>query len=381
MFRFHTNILTFLSVLLSFSSYQSLNAQDNNKKYTRIVNAWNKAHNKWKIEDLRKLYAPKVFYYCKWLGKEECIENKTAQMGPTRIFTQKIISEIKVVSLAENLILCQFVKEVHKDNGVKDYPAYLVLKTIDDELRIICESDDIADRNMNFTLTQDLFTNPGKKPKTTKPEEKSDSGLGLPFYSITSISAIAIIAFAARRRRKRKALANSPQSSTTSAPTPPSEKKEPKQEEITNKEKGTIFENFIINKFDANYFRLLERTNDLTVNGISPEKRGNPDFVYHFELRGYVAQFSVECTFCSTVKDIIDVKAWDKLNRYKEFGRERQIDVYIILGLGGVPQNPKELFIIPLQKAKAKMSYDELKLYARSTVNRLFFDRDTGRLT
>jgi hypothetical protein len=114
---------------------------------------------------------------------------------------------------------------------------------------------------------------------------------------------------------------------------------------------------------------------------MASEQRQNPDLVVMFELRGYQAKFAVECTFCSTVKDIIEVKSWDKLNRYKEFGRNRQIDVYIILGLGGVPQNPKELFIIPLPKAKAKMSYDDLKLYNRSTVNRLFFDRDTGRLT
>jgi len=208
MYKFNTKIFVFLTVLLSFSGYQSLKAQDNNKKYNRIVNAWNKAHNKWKPEELRAIYSREVLYYCQWQNKEACIQDKTTQMTPGRVFEQRIVSQIKISALAENLILCKFTKEVTTDDGEVRYPAYLVITEKDNQLRIIAESDDISDRNMNFTLTGDLFKNPGKNPKTRKPEEKSVSGLGLPFYSITSISAIAIIALAARRRRKRMALKN-----------------------------------------------------------------------------------------------------------------------------------------------------------------------------
>lgn len=370
-----TALLAFLLVQFSFAQTN----QFDTKNYKQLVKDWNNAHDTWQFKDLRKLYAPKVLFYCSWVTKDQCILDKTSQMRPSKLFRQSISGPIKIQALGENLTICSFIKSVREDKTLKDYAAYLVIKEIDGQLRIIAESDEITDRKRNFVLSASVFkANENKKKPANNKSDSEDSNLLL--YSASSVALIAIIAFAARRRRRQSQeipVAKTVEETKAAIP----EEVISNETALSNKEKGDLFESFIINMFDKNYFTLLDRTCDTVTNGIHAVSRSNPDFLYQFELREYVKKFAVECTYRSNTSELIEIKTFDQLSRYKKYGEDQKVDVYILLGLERAPQNPKELFVIPLTAARPKMTYNELKRFGRSTVNRLFFNPDKGILT
>lgn len=42
----------------------------------------------------------------------------------------------------------------------------------------------------------------------------------------------------------------------------------------------------------------------------------------------------------------------EQIKRYKQFSQERKIPVFIVIGLGGEPDEPEYMFCIPLEEAK-----------------------------
>lgn len=371
-----------LILLALFSPFNLALSQDNTidtRQCKSIVKSWNKAHNDWKFNELSRLYAPKVLFYCDWVSKSVCIQNKTSQMNPARVFRQRLASEINITPLSDELTLCRFTKEVTTDDGKTNYPAYLVLKNINNELRIVAESDDITDRNMNITLTEDLFNNPSRNSKTLKPEKTPDSAFGLPFYSITSISTIAIIAFAARRRRKRKALeykseppvennmSSQKESSGNGNATPaepnPTENKKPAEEIDSslpeNVIKGLQFEKFVVHKLPKNRFEVLEWRSDKSTNGRYATSSLDPDLEIRciitdpFKTQRFVA---IECKYRSKFyNNELEIATVEQLERYTAFSQERKMKVYIVLGFGNTADDPSELYMIPLKDIRSNV--------------------------
>jgi hypothetical protein len=46
----------------------------------------------------------------------------------------------------------------------------------------------------------------------------------------------------------------------------------------------------------------------------------------------------------------------------------------VVVGIGGIPDNPEELFIIPLQEVETiNPHFDFMKHYQRHEVNKMFF--------
>lgn len=177
---------------------------DKVQDYKAIVNAWNDAHNNWHFKDLENLYTDKVLFYGSTMNKKECISYKTNLASPTKIFVQKVASEIEAVEYGKGIIKCMFTKEVIIDDKKAQYPAYLILKETDSGLKIVCESDEITDASFGFELSQDLFQPKKEGEGTSAPVEEQGKSSNLLLYSFGSAALLLIIVVAMRMRKKKQ---------------------------------------------------------------------------------------------------------------------------------------------------------------------------------
>lgn len=110
-----------------------------------------------------------------------------------------------------------------------------------------------------------------------------------------------------------------------------------------------LFENYLrCHIFVKKHFVILDKTHDFQTNqGDSTESSLDPDFRMRDKTNRV---FYLEAKFRTDAVD--DKISWcnsDQLKRYQEYDKTHP--VFIAIGLGGKPDYPKNLFIIPLQEA------------------------------
>ena len=91
-------------------------------------------------------------------------------------------------------------------------------------------------------------------------------------------------------------------------------------------------------------------------------------------------RFAVECKWRSAYYyGQIEIARQDQLIYYKEFEHLSGKKVFIMLGLGGTPDNPAELFVIPLQKIEFhKLNSKQLEPFRRYKKTAFFYNLNTG---
>ncbi len=128
-------------------------------------------------------------------------------------------------------------------------------------------------------------------------------------------------------------------------------------QEQTPKDKGDAFENYIIGKFDRKFFALRDMRSDKGIKGFYPESNKYPDLV--LEYKPASASFAVECKWRGKWwqrkdgKDSIDWAGGDgKIENYNDYSEKNNMPVFVAIGVGGEPDNPAELFVVPLKALK-----------------------------
>lgn len=117
-------------------------------------------------------------------------------------------------------------------------------------------------------------------------------------------------------------------------------------------EKGYAFEKFVVSMFDTdNHFDLLEWRSDKRHNGISPRSNEYPDLEIALEIKRKLYHFAVECKWREPLPGSrVEWAEWQHLHNYNDFAEKKKIPVFIVLGYGGEPMNPYELYCVPLKK-------------------------------
>jgi len=103
--------------------------------------------------------------------------------------------------------------------------------------------------------------------------------------------------------------------------------------------------------FPEEFFNLIESTvSKSNLDGRGTESCRNPD--YHFRDKKTKEGFWVECKFRSNTFDdgTLQWCEYYQLKRYKEVMEISGEKTYIMIGLGGKPQNPEKIFCIDLKK-------------------------------
>lgn len=155
----------------------------------------------------------------------------------------------------------------------------------------------------------------------------------------------------------------------------PSSKKRNNSNEISKK-KGDKFEQYIVKKFDKGFFKMKEWRGDKYIDGLYAESNMNPDLEYEFILNSFSSKFALECKFRQNLYNReVELAKERQIQIYKKFELERQIPVYIALGLGGNPEKPAELFLIPLKCLSTnKISYESLLKFKKETDGHFYFN-------
>lgn len=139
---------------------------------------------------------------------------------------------------------------------------------------------------------------------------------------------------------------------------------------IDNLVKGRLFELFSATIWSEDYRTEIDDwTPDKGFNEkIFIKSNGNPDFVVSF--MGSRKVVAVECKFRSRFKDgvFVDIAKKDIINRYKKYEVEKNIIVFILLGVGGSAELPNSLYLLPLSK-----------LDAIKHINPIYFDFSTTK--
>ncbi|MCK9611631.1 MAG: hypothetical protein PHR81_04500 [Bacteroidales bacterium] len=124
-----------------------------------------------------------------------------------------------------------------------------------------------------------------------------------------------------------------------------------------NKQKGDAFEKWVVKKFDRDYFQVEEWRSDKYVDGIYPVSNHFPDLEISFSLPGKDINktFAVECKWRKNLyKGGINWAEEYQVKNYAEYAAMLKIPVFVILGVGGEPDKPESVYIIPLQKLQYK---------------------------
>lgn len=119
--------------------------------------------------------------------------------------------------------------------------------------------------------------------------------------------------------------------------------------------RGATFEGYVENLFNKQEWRIAE-SNAYRKLGRWVESYSNPDFV--FIHRRTNKKIAVECKYKEKEYERILWAYEDQIERYQNFSQKQNIPVFVILGIGGRPKNPKRVFLAPLSQIK----YPDVKI-------------------
>jgi len=149
-------------------------------------------------------------------------------------------------------------------------------------------------------------------------------------------------------------------------------------ETISTEQKGRQFEEWVVKRFNKGYFTLKEWRSDKYAEGIYPESSLHPDLEYEFRMREVREPFAVECKWRSrydTGEKPYIVWAEDRqIENYRSFARERGIPVFVVIGIGGEPDDPAQVFVLNLDNLRfSKTTSEYLAKFSRQVKDSDFF--------
>ena len=143
-------------------------------------------------------------------------------------------------------------------------------------------------------------------------------------------------------------------------------------------DKGLEFEKFVMSRFNPAQFRLLDNRS----TAIYPLSAHDPHLVY--QLSSKKSSFAIECRFRE--RDYRNKFTWAEdfqLQHYLRFEQKTQMLLFIIIGIGGLPSKPTNVYVIPFKEISGHttLALDQFKNYERSNGDTgFFFDGVTGKL-
>ena len=115
--------------------------------------------------------------------------------------------------------------------------------------------------------------------------------------------------------------------------------------------KGREFEDYVLELLDIAHddkLTLKEWRGDKSLPGIYPESNSAPDFVFEYDGK----PFAVECKWRNHLpKDIEkELLPAERMASFQQFFTDRHMPVYLLLGIGGLPNDPDYLYFTCLDK-------------------------------
>lgn len=370
---------TFIATDISNESVE-VAMQDDSVKIYNLIYEWSEAHNTKDISRFEKILANELLFYSLSLEQPEVIKKKLSFFDKNESFKQFIYSPIYINEYSNGTIKCNFVKTVVLNGKSTDYPSYLLLIKEGKDYVITGESDLISDKNLGYKLEIGNVV-------------KGNGNFGMLFYFAISIFLVLCIflyiRYKSRLDKNKRTNSDLTQTNKTENLSIKEVAKDSNLDvkelnKIINKFKGDEFEEYVVGSFDKKYFKLLDWRSDKGVQGVFPESNEYPDLEFQFQHNNYVKRFAIECKFRKeSDKDLIEFAYPDQLTRYRNYSNDKGIEVYLVIGFGGIPISPKELFLIPLNEIESpKISINVAReKYFKQIGRNFYYSTVTHRLT
>ena len=144
--------------------------------------------------------------------------------------------------------------------------------------------------------------------------------------------------------------------------------------EITDR--GLEFEKFVQSRFNPAQYRLLDKRSA----GLYPLTNKDPQLVY--QVQHHHRCFAVECRFRE--RDYRNKFTWAEqiqLEQYQRFQQRTQIPLFIVIGIGGLPSKPTNVYVIPFNQIcnTTTLELSQFKDHERSNADRGFFFDSVSR--
>lgn len=143
-------------------------------------------------------------------------------------------------------------------------------------------------------------------------------------------------------------------------------------------DRGLAFEKFVQSRFNPAQYRLLDKRSA----GLYPLTINDPQLVY--QVQHHHRRFAVECRFRE--RDYRNKFTWAEqfqLDQYQRFQEKTQMPLFIVIGIGGLPSKPTNVYIIPFSQVcnTTTLELSAYKAYERNNADKgFFFDGAAGGL-
>jgi hypothetical protein len=118
-----------------------------------------------------------------------------------------------------------------------------------------------------------------------------------------------------------------------------------------NKEKGNLFEEYVVGKMPKPTFVLIDWRSDKSSQGTYPESNRYPDIKMRFhDPKSGRWKFALECKYRSELAEVVVWCRPDQLKFYQQYEKQSKIPVFVVIGLGGTPDCPEFVSIFPLSE-------------------------------
>lgn len=166
-----------------------------------------------------------------------------------------------------------------------------------------------------------------------------------------------------------------------------------KPEEIPNgsgltesEQKGYDFEVWVKDHFDQNFFTLKEWRGDKHDKGTYAESNRYPDMEWSFDFnkKDVHETFAVECKWRKSFHNgSIEWASEENIEIYNKFAEDRNMPVFVVIGIGGTPKSPDDVYVVPLKSLRYPFVKKEYLLgFQREDVQKNFYydyDKDLLR--
>lgn len=143
-----------------------------------------------------------------------------------------------------------------------------------------------------------------------------------------------------------------------------------------NKKKGMDFEKYVVSKFPKEHYAIKEWRGDKYDNGRYAESNQYPDLELALKYHDEEYIFAVECKWRSHFSNEEEIVWCDdvQLARYKTFADQKAMPVFIVIGVGGEPGSPSQVYCVPLQQmTSSTVSQDFLKSFYHNPAKYFYY--------
>jgi hypothetical protein len=342
-----------------------------------VIHEWSFATNTGNEESLEKIYGEQVIFYTKELSRGDVVREKMKRFHQSPKLHYRILGEVAYQPYSSGVVKCEFTTEVLNDKRADTYRSYLLVDYHEDHYVITGESDEETDQKKRYHLSigepmdfdvrdnksgdslHQGATSSGESSASLKDfdsivmyirsQQTVDVRRDHVFALIGILFCGGLLIFVADRLGATKGRRSARRDTKS-------------ENEFEQYKTQTDFQAFVLTLFDPLYFRcrrLVHSDRDQ-----SSHITQLIDFVF--------ARKDVEATFLAqtvyrkntTGNDvyIIDTRARKRCEHLqKELGKQ----LYFVIGVGGHPHDPHDIFLLPGAHVRESMTISQLMPYQK----------------